>query len=300
MRLAVSRAVFRLGPAWSVVAGAIAIGVLRPEAPGLLRVLTAAVLVDLAWGAIRQVIPIAPAAASPAMPTVQVAPAVGVLPFAQPDAPLARWLAALTPAYPLDLIFDRAADAPVSTPQVTSGAWQGVLVISGLALVLSLLLGWPAVVLTLVALATIWMAAATGRRGEFPGLAHALLDVGWPWLLGMSLAAGELAGADGSAYWAAVRPGLLLAGAFTMLQWGMYRGRHIAQVQPEATPVLAWFGQFAVLALLIVMRSPWAVAYVAALLAAPSFWLARGRPGTWAGAMPWWWAASFVAAFAVR
>lgn len=300
MRLAVSRAVFRLGPAWSVVAGAIAVGALRPEAPGLLRVLTAAVLADLAWGAIRQVIPIVPAAASLAMPTAQVAPTAGVLPFARPDAPLARWLAALTPAYPLDSTFGGAADARVPTPQVLSGAWQGVLVISGLALILSMLLGWPAVALTLVALATIWVAAATGRRGEFPALAHALLDVGWPWFLGMSLAAGELAGAEGGANWTVVRPGLLLAAAFTVLQWGMYRGRHAAQVQPGGTPVLAWFGQFGVLALLIVMRSPWAVACVAALLATPSIWLARMRPGTWAGAMPWWWAASFVAAFAVR
>ncbi len=232
MRLAVSRAVFRLGPAWSVVAGAIAVGALRPEAPGLLRVLTAAVLADLAWGAIRQVIPIVPVAASLAMPTAQVAPTVGMLPFARPDAPLARWLAALTPAYPLGSTFGGAADAQVPTPQVSSGAWQGVLVISGLALVLSLLLGWPAVALTLVALATIWVAAATGRRGEFPALAHALLDVGWAWLLGMSLVAGELAGAEGGANWTVVRPGLLLAAAFTVLQVGHVSGRHAAQVQP--------------------------------------------------------------------
>ncbi len=300
MRLAVSREVFRLGPAWSVVAGAVAVGALRPDAAGLLRVLTAAALADLAWGAIRQVIPIVPVVVSLTVPSAQPAPMVGMLPFAQPDAPLARWLTALTPAHPLDSVSAGEPGVFAPTPQVSMGAWQGVLVIGGLALILSLLLGWPAVALTLVALATIWMAAATARRGEFPALAHALLDVGWPWLLAMSLAAGELAGAEGSAVWTAVRPGVLLAAAFTTLQWGMYRGRYAAQSQQGGRPVLIWFGQFAVLAVLIAMRSPWAVACVAALLAAPSFWLTRVRPGTWTGTMPWWWAVSLVAAFAVR
>lgn len=297
MRLGVSRAVFRLGPAWSVVAGAVAVGALRPDAAALLRVLTAAVLADLAWGAIRQVIPIVPVSASVAIPALPAAPAAGFLPYAQPDAPLARWLAALTPAHPLELGFSGRQDAPMAPG--TTDAWQGVLVVGALAFVLSLLLGWLAVVLTMVVLATIWTAAAIARRGEAPALAHALLDVGWPWLLGMSLAVGELAGGAGRGLWLAVRPGLLLAAAFTVLQWGVYRGQRSFQLQAAGTPMLAWGGQLAVLGVLIALRVPWAVASVAVLLAAPSFWLARVRPGTWIGVMPWWWAASFVAAFAV-
>ncbi len=300
MRLAVSRAVFRLGPAWSVVAGAVAVGALRPDAAALLRVLTAAVLADLAWGAIRQVIPVVPVAVSLTVPPARVAPAAGMLPYAQPDAPLARWLAALTPVHPLDMVFLAESGASAPATRVQTGAWQGVLVVGGLAFVLSLLLGWPAVMLTVVVLATIWTAAAIARSGELPALAHALLDVGWPWLLGVTLAASELADRTGGGAWAAVHPALLLAAAFTVLQWGMYRGRRNAQLQPSVTPALAWCGQLAVIGVLVGLRQPWAVAFVAALLAAPSFWLARVRPGTWAGAMPWWWAASFVAAFALR
>ncbi|OQA41695.1 MAG: hypothetical protein BWY52_02492 [Chloroflexi bacterium ADurb.Bin325] len=299
MRLVVSRAVFRLGPGWSVVAGAVAVGALELDAAGLLRVLTAAVLADLVWGAIRQVIPIVPLDASLATSAAAAAPAAGILPYAQPDAPLARWLAALTPVHPLDLVTIGEQAAPARAVRGLTGAWQGVLLVGGLALILSMLLGWPAVALTLIALATIWTAAATARRGELPALAHALLDVGWPWLLGMSLAAGALLDTEG-ALWAAARPGLLLAAAFTVLQWGMYRGRGGAQPRQAATPALAWLGQLVVLIVLIGLRSPWAVACVAALLAAPSFWLARARPDIWAGVTPWWWAASFVAAFAVR
>jgi hypothetical protein len=300
MRLAVSRAVFRLGPAWSVVAGAVAVGALRPDAAALLRVLTAAVLADVAWGAIRQVIPIVPVGSSMPVPPAQVAPVAGPLPYAQPDAPLARWLAALTPAHSLDMVLIGEQGTPTAMTLSQPGAWQGVLVISGLALILSVLLGWPAVVLTVVAVVTIWAAAAIARRGELPALAHSLLDVGWPWLLGVSLAAGGLADVEREGIGLSAPPGILLAAAFTTLQWGIYRVRHAALLDPGKTPFLAWFGQLAVVGVLVGLRLPWAVACVAALLAAPSFWLARVRPGAWSGALPWWWAASLVAAIAAR
>lgn len=308
MRLSVSRAVLRLGPAWSVVAGAVAVGALRPDAGALLRVLTAAILADLAWGAIRQTIPVnvtadhVAVAAQDVQPPSAAAPAVGFLPYAQAGAPLARWLVALTPAQPVDVVL-RAGGA-------LTGAWQGVLIVTVLAFVLSLLLGWPALLLTGCALATIWLAAALARRGDQPALAHACLDSAWPWLLGMSLALGQgslgsrIVGA-GVSTWTTLRPGLWLALAFTVLQWGHY-SRQMARPRAAGGTLLAWCGQLGVLAALIGLQSPWAVGCVAALLVVPSFWLVRSPEDAvtdaWLGRgpLPWWWAASLVAAFAVR
>jgi hypothetical protein len=271
LRLLPSRALFRVGPAWAVLAGALAAGLPQPGVEALLTLVTAAALADLVWGALREIVP-DPLAARAGV-TAPTAPVPLALPYLQPDAPLARWLRGLTPG---------------ATGAHAERGWQGVLIALVVALVFSLLLGVPAALTTALALFAILVAAATARRGDVPAFLNALLDVGLPWALGSGLV---LWGGEQPRAVIAASAGL--AAAFTVLQWGVYRaaaGRKGAAV--------AWLGQALVLLTLIGLRQPWAVAGVAALFAPASCWLARGDAST-ARALPWWWAAMLLGALSL-
>ena len=63
----------------------------------------------------------------------------------------------------------------------------------------------------------------------------------------------------------------LLAAAFTVLQWGVYRPRFSAGRRLLGL----WLGQLLLVDVLIVLREPWAVAVAVLLLAPPIWWLAR-------------------------
>ncbi len=256
-----SRTIWRIGPAWSVLAGALAAGapLLVPDA--LFRLAAAALLADLLWGVLRQFVPVGQG------PTLATA-APAILPYARADAPLAAFLAGLS---------GREGDAP------PRAAWQALLL--GLALVaaVSTLLGPAAMLLSLIALLILSLMRGWARRTGGAAFGDALLDVALPWLLGASLAGLE------AVSWTLVA----LAGAFSLLHWGVLRGR-------ARGVALAWMGQGAVLGVLVALRQPWALAGVVILLAPPAWWLASPWGGGLIRALPWWWGAMLIAALAVR
>lgn len=276
LHVAFSRTLFRPGPAWAVVAGALAGGVrlLLPEA--VLRVVAAVVLADVAWGMLRRYV----AAPTPAPLSQHTAP---FLPYAQPGSPLARVLRTLAVGHTLGDGDLRAAGQEFFAGLVLVGAG-------------SALLGLAAFALSVSALGITWLAWALARRGRQPLLCLAVLDVGLPWALGMSLA-----GAGSTAALSAIAgSGVLPAVAFSVLQWGIYRS---CQTASPPSPVL-WWGQVGVIVGLVLLRQSGATAVVAALLTPPAWCLQRAGKVTtlhWLGsASGWWWAAMLVAAVAVR
>jgi len=271
LHLAPSRMLWRIGPAWAVVAGAVAAGASLGNAVSLLRLATAVILADLIWGILRRVIPASPdseGTASLAAPS---------LPYGRSDAPLARFTRTI------------AAGQPVS-----SAPWLGWL--SGLALtvVLSLLLGAPALLISALVVGLILLTRALFRRGHCPSLCLALLDVALPWALGAALVWPDVKGE--ALLW--VFQTATLAAAFAALQWGVYR----AHFSAGRRLVALYAGQMMLLGGLVVLRQPWAVAVAALLLAPPTWWLARGGEAEAAltRGLPWWWASMLAVAVVVR
>lgn len=281
LQISVSRAPWRLAPAWSVLAGAFAAGKPFGDPSLWLRVVAAIVLGDLAWGVLRRYV-----AASPACPPVSN-PAAALLPYAQPDSPVSALVRELSPG---------------------GSSWHGAF--AGLVLTLggALLLGMPAFVLSLVAVLVTVVAWALVRRGDTPAACFALLDVLFPFALGM-IAAGWVA-ITPEAPWLGWRP-LIVGAAFTVLEWGALRS---AILGAGGRPWLGLaLGVLSVLAVLIGLAMPWAAAIAAVLLAPPLYGLGR-TPGERAAvlgttsrdvtssawAAPWLMLALFVAALALR
>ena len=271
LHLAPSRMLWRIGPAWAVVAGAVAAGVALGNAVSLLRLAAAVILADLVWGILRRIIP---ASLGTEGTTSLAAPS---LPYGSGDAPLARFIQ-MTAAE------QQAAPAP----------WLSWLSSLALTAVLSLLLGVPALLISTLAVGLIFLTRALFRSARHPALCLALLDVALPWALGAAMV------------WPAVRgeavfwffQSVMLAAAFTIVQWGFYRARFSAGRRPVAlslAPVM-------LLGTLILLRQPWAVAVAALLLAPPTWWLARrGEAGAaLVRGLPWWWASMLSVAAFVR
>lgn len=227
LRIAPSRSIWRIGPAWSVLGGALVAGVPVTGAAALFRLAAAAILGDLLWGALRQLAPDGPGGAE--------APAArSALPYARADAPLATFLAALA----------RRPEGVRHAPE------QALLIGLALTAAVSVLLGPAALFASALAALVVIGVGLRASRSAGVALGEALLDVMLPWLLGAGLAgAGAVSGQV-----------MALAGAFTLLQWGAARAE-------RASTLPAWLGQGAVLAVLIATRQPWALAGVAALFA---------------------------------
>ena len=275
VHIVVGRMLWRIGPAWSALAGALAAGAPLATSDALLRLAATLVLADLVWGILRKLIPAQSAdieAGATALPSV---------PYAQPAAPLTRFLGALA----------AGQDEGEAGGRV---AWQSLLAGLALTAALSLLLGRAALVLSAIAVGVTWLAWALARRGNRPAFCLALLDVALPWGGGSLLAWRS----SDSAFLASLWPAVLLAAAFTVLQWGSHRARLADGLRLSGL----WLGQAAVLVGLITLHQPWAIAVTAALFAPASWWLARraGANGTLAKSLPWWWAAMLLAAATVR
>jgi hypothetical protein len=267
LHVELSRMLWRIGPAWAVLAGALAARASLSTPDVLLRLATAVVLADLAWGILRKVISDQPNDAAPAT-------AVPELPYAQPAAPLARFLHAL------------AAGQGRGQPGGRT-AWQGPFAGLVLTVALSWLLGGLAPVISAMALGMILLGWALARRGSRPALCLAVLDVALPWFLGAALAwRGQEAGILLLWFW--------LAASFTVLQWGVHRARLSGGQRMGGV----WLGQMVALAVLLGLQQPWAMAVTAVLFAPPSWWLARREEaaGALALSLPWWWAAMVLAA----
>lgn len=271
LHFAPSRMLWRIGPAWAVVAGAVAAGASLGNAASLLRLATAVILADLIWGIMRRMIPDSPGSEG----TASLRPPS--LPYGRSDAPLARVMQMVA-------LGQHASTAP----------WLGWLGGLALTVVLSLLLGALALWISAAAVGLIFLTRALFRRGCCPSFCLALLDVGLPWVLGAALVWPHVAGE--TRVWV-LQMGMAAA-AFTVLQWGLYRARFSA----GRRLVALYFGQVMLLGALVLLRQPWAVAVAALLLAPPTWWLARQGEAevALARALPWWWASMLAVAAILR
>jgi hypothetical protein len=302
LRVSAGRSLWRLGPGWAVLAGALAGGVPLLAGDALLRLAGAIVLADPVWGAVW--VPVAGCG-----PRWIVAPwghrdrerEYWLLPYLQPVAPAARLRAMLPEA-----------------------RWHNILVAALLMAGLGALLGLPALLLSLVALlVTFW--ALFGVQWDIqPALPRALLAVGLPWLVGMTLGQGAQPLLTGSA--PAVpslsAAGLVLGAAFTLLEWGSQRA--CSSCDSRARGV--WTGELAIVLALVALRLPWTTAVVAVLLLPPAWYCLRAgrlappisrdagpkgavvqaalttaqRAAMLARSGPWWWAAMMLVALSLR
>jgi hypothetical protein len=271
LHLAPSRMLWRIGPAWAVVAGAVAAGAPLGNAISLLRLATAVILADLVWGILRRIIPASPGTEGTAS---LVAPS---LPYGSSVAPLARFVQMT------------AAD-----PQAVPAPWLSWLSGLVLAAVLSLLLFAPALLVSALVVGLILLTRALFRSAQRPALCLAFLDVAFPWVLGAALVWPEVKGEAPSWF---LQTAMLAAG-FTILQWGFYRAR----LSAGRRLVALYAGQVVLLGVLILLRQPGAVAVAALLFAPPIWWLARRNEAEVALArgLPWWWASMLLVAAIVR
>jgi len=270
LRVSLSRSVWRIGPAWAVLAGALASGAPLWGGAALLRLVTAVGLADGAWGAVWWL------TAAGAAGSHREQGVTSFLPYAQPDAPLAHLAHGLR-------------------RMVSPGAhWHELLAGLALMTVLSILLGRPALILSPVALLVILWGWVLVQRDLRPCLCYALLNIGLPWVLGTLLAGpGTLSALSGRQI-----QGLWLAAAFTILQWGVQRAQLVQRSRARGV----WLGGVALIAVLIGLQQPGVLAVVAGLLLPPAWWLlevrraAGDRTGVLARCAPWWWGAMLLAA----
>ncbi len=267
-RFSLSRMLWRIGPAWSVLAGAMVSGWMPDSTAAALWLIASVVLGDLAWGSLRQSVPLSPAG------------------LALPDAS-SQILPYTSRGAPLDKLLSRWASV-AGQPAVL--AWQPLIICLVLVGALSLLLGPVALVLSLgvtVLAALAWLSVV--NRRDHPALGLALLDVAAPWLLGMSGA-----GWRGLTARTALEPLMLMAG-FTLLQWGIYRARQSGGM----SFIGLWAGQVAVLAVLLSLGQIWIAVIVAVLFVFPAWWLLRHNRSELRCVLPWWWAAFALATLAL-
>jgi hypothetical protein len=275
LRIRLGSGPWRMGPAWAVIAGALAGNALGLGSGSLLRLAGAVLLADVAWGSIWP--------ETPRRSRFRGRARGNRLPYAAPRAPLQQALAAL---------FSGGSEGE-------GGGWEGIL--PGLVLIaaLSLLLGSPAILLSLVALAFAGSARVLMVRNRWPALLMALLGVGLPWALGASLAWSQ--GSTNARI--PFDAGLALGIAFTVLAWATWRFRSPGASLSTRT---AWFGQVVVVATLAAAKEPLAVAVVGSLMLVPTLWLIRpaeSRTGVLDAIVKgdsWWLAAMLVAAMIVR
>ena len=280
LRLSFSGRLWRMGAAWSALAGAVASGVSLTDSNALLRLIGTLVLADPAWGVLWQMT-LARERGEGTAPVM-----AGILPYAQPAAPasnIVRQLRAMS------------ATAPDSKPSATG--WHELIAGLGLTLGLSLLLGLPALALSMGVICIALAAWALNRRGMPPALGGAFLTVGMPWALGVSLAKpGSLALTSRQV------DSTVLALAFTALAWGVRRAQLLSRSRARGV----WLGQAATLAVLIGLRQPWTVAVVAVIFLPPTLWLMAARDDVQdmdtalARSAAWWWMALLLAAAALR
>jgi hypothetical protein len=301
LRVSAGRSLWRLGPGWAVLAGALASGVPLLGGDALLRLAGAIVLADPAWGAVW--VPVAGCGprwiAAPGGPR-DPGTAYWQLPYLQPAAPAARLRAMLPEA-----------------------RWHNVLVAAFLMAGLGALLGLPALLLSLVALLVTFWALFVVQWDVQPALPRALLAVGLPWLVGMTLGQGAQQLLTGNML---AMPGLsaaalALGAAFTLLEWGSQRAYSSCDSRARGV----WGGELAIVLALVALRLPWTTAVVAVLLLPPAWYCLRAcrltppvssDPGPQSAAMqaalttaraailarsgPWWWVAMMLAALSLR
>lgn len=275
LRLSVTRSPWRISPAWSVIAGAIAGGAAYLEGSALLRLFASVLLAEVAWGSLWWA-----GAKGVGEGTTQARSTF--LPYSTPGAPVSRLSEALT---------YRSPDGAVRS------GWHDLALGLVLTVALSLLLGRIALALSLAALGVSLSAWLLARRGSAAALPLALLGVGLPWLLGAASESRDIADLSRLSPWI-----LLLAAVYTVLQWGVLR----AEATRDGRVGLLWCGQLLAILASIGAGLPWLTILLAAVMLVPTLRLAGdGRSGVGAVARVrssavWWWAAMMISAFAWR
>jgi len=271
LRIWVGPDLWRIGPAWAVLAAVLASAAPLSADASLLRLIGAVILADPAWGALGRMT----ARASPAAGPDAIVQTVR-LPYYQPTGPAGRTLRFLRHV-------------------IADASWRELLASAALAAFLGLLLGPPALVLTLLAWTVTlwgWFLAQTGKQ---PAACDALLNVGLPWLLGWTLTLPE------PTAWRLpleIPAALVLGLAFTVLGWGARRA-HLSSGRRMAG---LWLGQATVILALIGLHNLIALIVVAPLLLLPSWLIWRDRAAgtdleqSLARSGPWWLAAMLVSA----
>lgn len=251
LRIWIGPGIWRIGPAWAVLAGALTSGAALSADAMPLRLVGAALLADSMWGVLWRMTALAPATqADPPAETIG-------LPYYRQTSPAGRFLRPLQ--------------------RISGGAgWPELFASLAAALILGLLLGAPALILTAAAWAITlwsWLLIQAGRR---PAAGDALLNVGLPWLLGWAIATPAIPVAAAQLLDGVHEPlrsmnapsGLLLGLAFVIQEWGIRR-TSLAQGQRL---IGFWVGQAAVPVALIGLHQAPIVIVVAALLL-PGAWL---------------------------
>lgn len=270
LHVSLSRAPWRIAPAWAVLAGALAVGSPDPQPALALRVAAAVVLGDIAWGLLRR----SEATGAVIADAAQMRRAE--LPYSKDDAPLSRALRALA---------------------LNGVTWHGLLASFIFLLGGGFLIGLPALTLSMVAVLIGIVSRSSTRRGVAPALSMALLDVLLPWLLGMFAVGWRLG--DVVSRW----PPLLVALGFTILQWSTVQA---AASRTGRRSLAVGTGIAAVLGILFALHMPWTAAAVAVLLAPVVNWFhdAEREDASVsvcsARAGPWALISLFVAALSLR
>lgn len=276
LRFSLSSSPWRLGPAWALLAGCLAGQVPIWGGANLLSLCGSLLLADAVWGVFWR----RTASRSGVMPKrLQRAR----LPYCTAESPMTSLMGGLSSG----------------TDQDGETGWPGIFALLGATAVLSVLLGRPAMALSVLALLSAVAARLTWKRGKKPALLMALLGVAFPWALGASLDwTGDVRTDPG-----ALGASLALGAAFTVLAWSLHR----VELSESGAPVwLIWSAQIAVLATIAIVRAPMALAIVGGLLVVPCLWLSRQRYSRWeiADALrnsdPWWLALMMATALAVR
>jgi hypothetical protein len=276
LKFRLSGSPLRMGPAWAVIAGAVAGHAPIVGAENLLQLAGALLLADAVWGVFWPQIPLRRDQPTDRSPRRR-------LPYSAFESPLSRILS----------VFAGESD------EAGDEGWHGILGGLVLAAITSLLLGRAAILLSSLALAVSLGARFLSVRGRMWALCVALLSIGLPWALGASLG------------WTPGTPlherhlgaPLAVGAAFTVLAW-MSQYVRVANSWHPARPV--WVGQILVLMTLVAVQEPLALAVMGCLAVVPGLWLSRKRScpqqmnEAMANSEPWWLASMLVSALAVR
>jgi chlorophyll synthase len=274
----ISRPLTWLGPAWAALCGAVASGWLTLSGENLLFLLIALFLADALWGTLWHLIAERDWFVSSNWPSQAQEVNLTVLPYTAPGSPshrlgrrLAWWRAVFWPRM--------------------GSALLGLVVALPLTLVLAIILGQRAIILTSAALAIMVLALLRARRHGTPPLSlRAILEMGLAWL------AGHVA-FEPLTLWS-----FLLATCYTVAYHSCLK---LAVNSGKRWSTLLKVSQAAVIGLLIFLRQP-VVAGVVGLLLLPQMllqpFLGQGEVELWylRRTRPFLMAGMLLAALAIR
>jgi hypothetical protein len=266
-----------LGPAWAVICGLVASGTFAWRGHDLLFAVLAVLLADGIWATVWwTLVETNWSDVFARWPNVSIDQPVRALPFTQPGSAADRaqhWLSRSIVWFRSEL-----------WPQLGSSVLTAIVSI-GLGIVLSIIIGWQALALSLAALALIQIAllARRARRGAI-SIVHGLLDIGLAWTLGH----------------AALNNVSLTSFVIAILFSFAYSGA-IEIIQHEKSARRWLIPQLLVIIVLIVLQHPLAAfALIAVLVAQALLSTVLGGHAFARSAQGWLMLAMLIAALAIR